>query len=518
MNKKSDGLLYKFGTIFATFTVAVLILSAITTYFLQVSIYKAECATNVQNLCEYLKVLIRQDGMDFVHYQEYYLKNADKINVPFDYDGNYIPAMEAYETLMEEQYPGMVIDKDIAFDDLSDEVKQAFAVYTHEYWLHVFESAVETFGVKYAYYMTPGDDPFHMHYIIDAVRDKKVVDGQEYISLGLYDEASLKNHHAMWEAWETGKTPQGYDYVDNEFGKTYAYYSPLIIDGKKLGVIAVDLEEASVNKQIIKNTVLQLLGTAIFLVLCVVILLWYVDKNYISKIKHLVSSVRLYTEKKDVGIAQIIKEDATTGDEISLLAHQTADMILNLDSYIKNLVKTKEELTEIRIHANELRAQSSRDPLTGIRNKNAYEEEIRRIEWDFARGENVFGFARIDQNDLFEINEKYGHDKGDISVRNLCSIICAMFDHYPVFRLDGDEFVVVLRNCDQYDAQLMVQRFKDEIERYYTNGSLNPWERISAAIGAAVYDSSKDASVDDVFTRAKIEMYKDKEAMKAARD
>ena len=46
---------------------------------------------------------------------------------------------------------------------------------------------------------------------------------------------------------------------------------------------------------------------------------------------------------------------------------------------------------------------------------------------------------------------------------------------------------------------------------------LEPWQRISAAVGIAAYDSSADTCTEDVLKRADAAMYQDKVAMKAQR-
>lgn len=94
----------------------------------------------------------------------------------------------------------------------------------------------------------------------------------------------------------------------------------------------------------------------------------------------------------------------------------------------------------------------------------------------------------LDLNFLKVINDTYGHEKGDISIKTICRIVCNVFDHSPVFRVGGDEFVVILMNED-----------------------LNN-------VGYAVYEKGVDNTADDVFERADANMYADKAAQKAQRN
>ena len=59
---------------------------------------------------------------------------------------------------------------------------------------------------------------------------------------------------------------------------------------------------------------------------------------------------------------------------------------------------------------------------------------------------------------------------------------------------------------------------KAAIELSSKDESKEPWERYSAAIGVAIYDSAIDKCMNDVFKRADENMYKDKVASKMARE
>ena len=78
------------------------------------------------------------------------------------------------------------------------------------------------------------------------------------------------------------------------------------------------------------------------------------------------------------------------------------------------------------------------DALTGIRNKMAYDYEVEKLEKDLADGFNEFGLAMVDLNFLKKSNDTYGHEKGNISIRRLCMLVCEVFEHSPVFRIGGN--------------------------------------------------------------------------------
>ena len=134
-----------------------------------------------------------------------------------------------------------------------------------------------------------------------------------------------------------------------------------------------------------------------------------------------------------------------------------------------------------------------------------------------ADGNTEFGIAMIDLNFLKRINDTYGHEQGNIAIKKLCYTVCHVFEHSPVFRIGGDEFVVILKNNDYEDRDELIEDFRAQMELLQSDFSIEPWEQISAAIGIAVFEKDRDARVDNVFKRADQLMYENKKEMKAVR-
>ena len=115
----------------------------------------------------------------------------------------------------------------------------------------------------------------------------------------------------------------------------------------------------------------------------------------------------------------------------------------------------------------------------------------------------------FDCNELKEINDAYGHDKGDLYLKTACRLICRVFQHSPVFRIGGDEFAVVLQNDDFKNREALIGQF--EREKAEISASVeNRWEEPRVAIGIAVYDPEVDGSISDTMRRADKNMYDNK--------
>lgn len=156
----------------------------------------------------------------------------------------------------------------------------------------------------------------------------------------------------------------------------------------------------------------------------------------------------------------------------------------------------------------------NKDVLTGVRNKEAFEQECQRIEGQIADGYEEFGIVMVNLNYLSSINEEYGREKGDLAIKKLCVMICFEFDHSPVFRVDGDEFVAILRGQDLTFREEHLHNLEQELWLLDGTSSLRPWERISAAVGAAAFDANLDSSFADVCRRAEAMMRENKQQMK----
>ncbi|MCR5724736.1 MAG: GGDEF domain-containing protein [Treponema sp.] len=496
-----------------------LTLSGFAIYRSQTHSYKIEQEKRICQVAAYLERILATDGHDFLWYQNYFLAHKDTLLIPYAFSAPDIQtSRQKFEVLFAKNYPGEIIGETISFDSLSDEVKEAYTIYKHEYYLDRFEQAKLHFGLVNVEYIIPNREKLEVTYTLDSVRQERIVDGKKYIELGITEPHSLEEHKKEWEVWQAGLNVSGYDFFDNESGKNYAFYSPLYIGSRKLGLIGVETSVDKANTEIFRNAIRQLAGIAVILVLCIANMLMLLYRRYIAKLEHLQNNVRYYTQEKNAAIAFEIERDASGKDEISVLAMQVSSMIMELENYMKNLVSTAQQLRDSQQQTAVMSELATKDALTGIRNKTAYDKEVARLEWQIAEGSARFGIAMVDLNFLKRINDTYGHEQGNIAIKKLCSIVCNVFEHSPVFRIGGDEFVVILEKNDYDQVEFLISVFEGEIQRYASDEHAEVWERVSAAIGYAIFNPLIDAGVSNVFRRADKAMYARKKEMKAVRE
>lgn len=161
--------------------------------------------------------------------------------------------------------------------------------------------------------------------------------------------------------------------------------------------------------------------------------------------------------------------------------------------------------------------QAYRDALTGVQNKAAFEERSRLLDKAIEDGRAVFAILMLDVNFLKRINDVHGHERGDEYLCTCCNLMCEVFGSERVYRYGGDEFVVVMEGNELVQTSDLAYDFRKAVRLQALDSSLEEWERISVALGMAIYDAEADASVSDVLKRADADMYEAKKAMKAER-
>ena len=159
----------------------------------------------------------------------------------------------------------------------------------------------------------------------------------------------------------------------------------------------------------------------------------------VSPIKKLqVATEQILNENLDVKI------DVNSKDEIGALANNFQKMTDSL----------KEKISRINDMA-------FVDSLTGLKNRTALAEWEKRINLKIEeRGMKDFAIVFADVNNLKEANDVFGHESGDILLNDAAKQIGNVFKHSPVFRIGGDEFVVILDGADFVNVYALL----DELE------------------------------------------------------
>ena len=196
---------------------------------------------------------------------------------------------------------------------------------------------------------------------------------------------------------------------------------------------------------------------------------------------------------------------ANQGNYDFTLDYKGKDEVGTLTSTFKRMAAHMKE------HIKDLNKKVFVDALTSVRNKGGFNNYIDDMQARIDAGEmdTEFAVGMFDCDDLKTVNDKYGHDKGDLYLKNACRVICKTFQHSPVFRVGGDEFAVVLRGNDYRNRQELKEEFEKATAETCTTAE-NRWEQVRVAVGITAFNPETDQTVIDTIRRADKVMYADK--------
>ena len=100
------------------------------------------------------------------------------------------------------------------------------------------------------------------------------------------------------------------------------------------------------------------------------------------------------------------------------------------------------------------------DTLTGLKNQNNYYAALYELSLTEMKS---FACIYIDVNGLHEINNHLGHKAGDAMLREVAQALRAHFDSAHIYRIGGDEFVVLCQNKCREDIMAAIRQAQDDV-------------------------------------------------------
>lgn len=154
----------------------------------------------------------------------------------------------------------------------------------------------------------------------------------------------------------------------------------------------------------------------------------------------------------------------------------------------------------------EVKKQAITDPLTGLYNRRYFEENIIKEAERSLRLKQPFSLISLDLDYLKSINDKYGHQYGDIAIKTISDVIKKKARSIDIpARIGGEEFNLLLPGIDSYGALIAAERVRAAIEAQKVEKIGN----ITASIGVATFLEHSDR-VDELIELADQAMYKAK--------
>lgn len=162
------------------------------------------------------------------------------------------------------------------------------------------------------------------------------------------------------------------------------------------------------------------------------------------------------------------------------------------------------DVTESQEAENRLQEISIKDPLTGVYNRRFFEDELRRHG---GTGQAAVGIVVCDVDGLKLVNDSLGQITGDMHLKVLAGILAKCFRQQGIIaRMGGDEFAVLLPDCNGQMLESLSQRLRTEIKECFASERSIPF---TVSIGCALSDG-RCGDIAGVLREAEDNMYREK--------
>lgn len=196
-------------------------------------------------------------------------------------------------------------------------------------------------------------------------------------------------------------------------------------------------------------------------------------------------------------------------------AMQTISVVLDEHRQVRHYVSLFSDITALKEHEQRLEHRALHDPLTELPNRALLADRLQQAIRRARRHQGVVAVAYVDLDGFKEINDRHGHEVGDLFLVTLVERVRATLRECDTLaRLGGDEFVLVLPELTRREQSgpvldRLLQVIAQPLE--VRSESLS----VSASIGVTYYPQ-QDTSVepDQLIRQADQAMYQAKQAGK----
>jgi len=172
-----------------------------------------------------------------------------------------------------------------------------------------------------------------------------------------------------------------------------------------------------------------------------------------------------------------------------------------------------EELKELKTTESSLRNYAYQDSLTGVLNRHAFFEKLDQLSKDIISSQEKLIILFLDINDFKQINDTYGHDAGDLVLKETAKRLSNTLRKVDLIsRFGGDEFVVALSNVKSTEiVDLLVKKVTNALEADYHVNDVTL--KVTTSCGVSIFpDDSLD--INTLLVKADAKMYQNKSQQK----
>ena len=179
-----------------------------------------------------------------------------------------------------------------------------------------------------------------------------------------------------------------------------------------------------------------------------------------------------------------------------------------------NREKLEKRVLELETQVYDLEKDLIHDPLTGLKTRTFFEEELEVYlasvaTNDHGKRKEWFGFRNIsiiffDIDHFKKVNDAYGHDVGDIVLKKVAKTIReSLRTGDTLARWGGEEMVTFLLGANEKDAVAKAEEIREEVEGLVFPEALG----LHITISSGVASSEKNLTIFELVKRADQALY-----------
>ena len=175
------------------------------------------------------------------------------------------------------------------------------------------------------------------------------------------------------------------------------------------------------------------------------------------------------------------------------------------------LQEANKKIDEMHCEFKRIRHESMTDPLTGLKNRRAFDQEIDELCRQAASDNEHLSLLLVDIDHFKKINDSYGHLLGDAVLKWVAQLLRDTVRGTDIIaRFGGEEFVLLLPNTDIKGAESVAENVCNNIAKRNLRHSEKIIGKTTVSVGVAEFHHSE--TIEHLLQRADQALYQAKKA------
>jgi two-component system cell cycle response regulator len=171
-----------------------------------------------------------------------------------------------------------------------------------------------------------------------------------------------------------------------------------------------------------------------------------------------------------------------------------------------------QQRTELEALNHDLASIARRDPLTGLGNRRALQEDLELLEARVTRYGHRYCMGLLDVDHFKSYNDAYGHQAGDDVLQAVAAQLKAKArSGDALYRYGGEEFLCIFPEQSMASGTHAIERMRIGVERLAVSHADSPRGLLTVSAGVAMLDPDHIRSASEVLKEADIALYRAKQ-------